>query len=242
MIQLLYEIQLYALSSSLPHASRHLHQIFKDAPPSFQAEYIFWRSADRPNSLYLQALRYPSCSLQVLQFLKSYAKKRGLNSVFSELPKRLFRDLSPRRGGSQWNEQDHPLPFIRGIYASGLSPDVNNNSSYALTKAVQSGFVPLVRFLLEKGALPTYKDNLTVRVAIRQKDLQMVKLLIERTDSTSSASASGPKAKKRKLEDRVAVTKELLKLAVKCNAQDIVDYFTKEKGCIPDMQTLYLMH
>lgn len=234
--QLLYEIQLYALSPSLPLTSCHFHRIFKDAPPSFQAEYIFLRAFDRPEYGFFKALRYPLCSLEVLRFIKQFAEKRGITPVFSELPKTLFRDLAPRKDGSQWSDKDHPLPSIRGIHAAGLSPDVNANSGYALTKAVQSGFVPLVKLLLEKGASPTYKDNLSIRVAIRSKNLQMVKLLIERTDSTS-----GAKVKKRKLEDRVRVTKEMLKLAVKCNAQDIVDYFTKEKGCIPDMQTLYLM-
>ncbi|KAE9405726.1 hypothetical protein BT96DRAFT_955168 [Gymnopus androsaceus JB14] len=256
-IELLYEIQLYALSHSLPHTSRHFYQIFKDAPPSFQAEYIFRRSLDRPESLYLKALRYPSCSLEVLQFIKRYAEKHAIAPIYSELPKRLFRDLTPRKDGSHWSDRDHPLPFIRGIYTTGISPDVNTSSGYALTKAVQSGFIPLVQLLLEKGALPAHKDNLTVRVAIRQKNLQMVRQLIERTDRVDHGPSKekrkleiertdsvdhGPSKKRRKLEDRVTVTKEMLKLAVKCNAQDIVDYFTKEKGCVPDLQTLYLMH
>jgi len=43
------------------------------------------------------------------------------------------------------------------------------------------------------------------------------------------------------LEDRVVVTQEMLKAAVKYRAQDIVEYFTREKGCIPDVQTLKLL-
>jgi len=30
----------------------------------------------------------------------------------------------------------------------------------------------------------------------------------------------------------------MLKLAVKCNARDIIDYLAWEKGVVPDMQTL----
>jgi hypothetical protein len=43
------------------------------------------------------------------------------------------------------------------------------------------------------------------------------------------------------MEDRISPTPAMLKLAVKCNAQDIVEYFTKEKGVVPDMQTLLMM-
>lgn len=33
----------------------------------------------------------------------------------------------------------------------------------------------------------------------------------------------------------------MLKMAVKCDARDIVEYFMKEKGCVPDMQTVLMM-
>lgn len=73
-------------------------------------------------------------------------------------------------------------------------------------------------------------------VAIRKKDLSLVRLLIERV-----LSPEGKQTKRRRLEDRVAVSPEMLKVAVKCNAREIVDYLTKEKGCIPDIQTLQMM-
>lgn len=66
-------------------------------------------------------------------------------------------------------------------------------------------------------------------VAIRRKDLFLLRLLIERPKGTR---------KRRKLEDRIQVTSEMLRVAVKCDARDIVEYFIVEKGCIPDMQTI----
>ncbi|KAF9066098.1 hypothetical protein BDP27DRAFT_1331202 [Rhodocollybia butyracea] len=227
-IELLYEIQLFALSPSLPHTSHHLYQIFKSASPYFQAEYIFLRVQTTPGNFYAKVLRYPLCSSEVIRFINRYAIKHGITSKAFELPRRLFRDLTPTK--------DHPLSFIQELYSMGFSPDVNSNSGYALTKAVQSGSIVLAQYLLDKGASPALKKNLPIRVAIRQKNLQMVKLLIER-----HGTSMGIGSKKRKLADRVEVTKEMLKFAVKCNAQDIVDYFTQEKGCVPDMQTLYLM-
>lgn len=47
--------------------------------------------------------------------------------------------------------------------------------------------------------------------------------------------------KRRKIEDRIVVDQDLLKVAVRCDARDIVEYFVKEKGCIPDMQTVLTM-
>jgi hypothetical protein len=72
-------------------------------------------------------------------------------------------------------------------------------------------------------------------VAIRQKDLALVRMLIEREDKETGTG------KKRKLEDRVQVNPEMLKVAVKCDARDIVTYLTQEKGCVPDLRTLHIL-
>ena len=120
-------------------------------------------------------------------------------------------------------------------------PNANAHDGYALTKAVLAGCVPLVRFLLDQGATPARKGNLPITIAIRRRDLGLVRMLVERTDSGKSSSEHAGSSKRRKLEDRVAVTPEMLRIAVKCKAQDVVEYLTREKGCIPDMQTLLLM-
>lgn len=83
-------------------------------------------------------------------------------------------------------------------------------------------------------------------LAIRQRNAQLVRMLVERNyravdrdcGAASESEIEGQRAKKkRKMEDRVQVSSEMLKLAVKCNARDIVQYL-RGKGCIPDMQTL----
>ena len=125
--------------------------------------------------------------------------------------------------------------------------------------------MPLVRFLLAHGAAPQCKGNLAVTVAIRKKNLALVRMLIER-DGPGAACWSEPRGvkrkrmsgrqeaeasdgggpstrngKRRKLGDRVRVDQAMLKNAVKCDARDIVEYFMKEKGCSPDMQTVLQM-
>lgn len=184
-------------------------------------------------------LRYPICSKDVLEAY--FRRDPGVTRSAPELPRRLFRALV--RKSTDWSDRDPPLPFLRYLYACPhlRPPNANSHDGYALTKAVQVGFVPLVRFLLDHGATPAQKNNLPIIIAIHRKDLGLVRMLVERTDTGKSSSKGKADGKRRKLEDRVEITPEMLRAAVKCKAQDIVEYLTREKGCIPDMQTLLLM-
>jgi hypothetical protein len=110
----------------------------------------------------------------------------------------------------------------------------NANEGYALTKAVHAKFIPLVRFLLGHRASPKCHNNLAIKVAIRQRNIDMVKLLVE----TSNSKRGKANTKRRKLEDRVVLDSSMLKIAVMSGAEDIVEYLYREKGVLPDMQTL----
>ncbi|KAG7093053.1 hypothetical protein E1B28_009346 [Marasmius oreades] len=253
-VELLYEIQLYALSEHLPHTSKRLYAVFKSAPTFLTAHYIYHRipkgsktSTDILNSI----LRYPICTAQTLQFIRTNLFLDDLTSN-PELPKRLFRPLTTKKPPAKWRDTDHPLPFLEFLYDSDKlkipAPNPNSHHGYALTKAVHVGFGELVKFLLERGATPKMedrkKDGLTVMIAIRQKDLRMVKMLIERRDEEFRGTRKrgvNTGNKRRKMEDRISVTAEMLQMAVKCKAHDIAEYFMKEKGCVPDMKTLYML-
>lgn len=82
--------------------------------------------------------------------------------------------------------------------------------------------VPLIRCLLDHGALPSTKNSLALEIAITRKRLTLVKLLVE------SAPRASPK--RRRVEDRMRITPLLLDLAMKKGADDIVNYFMREKG------------
>jgi len=193
-------------------------------------------------------LRFPICTQEVLDAVFRISHDIIKPGYHPELPRRLFRHLAPRApckrsaaNEPEWSAEDYPIPLLKYLYNHPKlpRPNINSHEGYALTKAVYTGFVPLVRFLLSKGASPKRKDCMPVVVAIRRKDLALVRLLIERDASGPCAKTS--KGKKRKLEDRLVVTPELLKVAVKSDARNIVQYFTQEKGCIPDMNTIRLM-
>jgi Ankyrin repeats (3 copies) len=189
-----------------------------------------------------RALRYPVCSEQVLDGVLRHPECPSITGTTPELPKRLFRMLKPRIRSRlrvvAWSENDAPLPFLRYLYDHPrlllVPPDADAHDGYALIKAVSAGFVPLVRFLLDHGASPHRRNYLAVMIAIHQKDLTMVRLLIERGYGEGTA-------KKPRLDDRVPSTLEMLKKAVACGAEDIVGYFLNEKAIVPDMHTIQLL-
>lgn len=248
----MYEVQLYALSEWLPFTSRRIYGVFLSSSPSFRSRYLLGRILPDSTKFYdvsvvfTKVLRYPLCNEDVFrslrrQFLQSQSPQ---STKKFDLPRRLFRPLISKNGLVKWRDADAPLPFLRCLYEEPSSyplPDVNAHDGYALTKAVYVKFLPLIRFLLNHGADPRCKNSLAVNVAIRQKDVGMVRFLVERNDSPYEYGYNTLKRKRRKLEDRVEVNRAMLRVAVKCDAREVIDYLTREKGCIPDMQTLHMM-
>ncbi|KAG1747056.1 uncharacterized protein EDB91DRAFT_1115992 [Suillus paluster] len=247
-VELLYEIQLFSVSPSLPLACKTLYEIFSASPSSYRAQYLvaaLEAARIRDDMIPSKLLRYPICTVDTLEALFRISSDIISLSWAPELPRRLFRSLTPKSRAKPplWTDQDHPLPFLYYLFTCPKihPPDVNSHEGYALTKAVQVGFVPLVRFLLDHGASPRCKNSMPILVAIHRKDLSLVRLLVERVDGKSGSGGQKQKGKRRKLEDRAQVTPEMLKAAVKLDARDIAEYFMKEKGCVPDLQTLLMM-
>lgn len=269
---------------------RHLHAVFKSAPLTLHAQYLircYNESAEHSASaravgLISKILRYPICTREVLEAVLRSPECPHIPPPEDEdrrptvLPRHLFRNLVPRDapGQRQWTEFDDPLPFLKFLYTDPRIPFPATNSydGYALTRAVYSGFTPLVHFLLAHDATPECKGGLAVTVAIRRKSLPLVRLLIERDgagaageapasgskkrqraeeDEDGGGKASGRPAKKaktaagtskrRKLGDRLSATPDMLKAAIKCDARDIAEYLMREKGVVPDMQTVLMM-
>ena len=255
--------------------SRHMHSVFKFAPLAVQADYILERYTESlsgnprlATGLVSKALRYPICSTNVIEALLRLPHcPEEVTRSRVELPRRLFRHLSPQCARI-WTGDDHPLPFLRYLYQHSRFPRPYTDSweGYPLTRAVSARFTPLIRFLLDQGASPGRKGAIAVQVAIRLKDLALVKMLIEPPSSPPPGTShddppevrtrveirrkkppeddivAESSAKRRKLEDRVEISQDMLQTAVACNARDIVDYFMHEKSCMPDMQTVKMIN
>jgi hypothetical protein len=255
------------LSPLFPYLSHHLGDTFNLSPTSFRVQYLLAvctsprQETSHAADVISKALRYPLCTPPVLDLLCS--KLDDLSRLYPtlirphicELPRRLFRSLTPRSDARDWQALDEPLPFLQHMLYKGTTqfPALNPNShhGYALTRAVHARHMPLIQLLLDMGASPACKGGIAIKVAIKQKNLKVVRMLIEREErrrvfssATTLARESSGRQKKqgqeeRRLEDDVEVpAQSMLELAVKCNARDIIDYLAWEKGVVPDMQTL----
>jgi len=190
--------------------------------------------------MYSVILRYRLCTLEVLDTVIECL--RGRRDVFTrpesrvELPKRLFRRLKPHPNST--SEEDEVLLFLRHLRNHPGLPRMNwdSHQGYPLSKAVHSGSVRLATFLLDRGASPEEYGCIAAKIVIRQKDLAMLKLLVEYIPSKQRKSG-----KKKKPKDRFKPDSSLLKLAVEVGANDVVEYLYREKKVMPDMTTLNKM-
>ncbi|KAH9063950.1 hypothetical protein EDB87DRAFT_1575252 [Lactarius vividus] len=229
-VELLYEIQFYAVSDSLPIVCRRLHHIFMLAPATIKADYLMGRRLAHPNkscrsSIVSFALRYPLCRTpEVLDALlrRPVACPPKVTSVAGvRLPRWLFWRLGP--------SGEEALPLLRYLYGRrdlSICPIPDSHQGLPLASAVKAGAIPLVRFLLEQGASPYSKDALALRLAVKRHDLDLVRLLIDTSKSSSEETGVGP---------------GLLKFAVKFGTGDIAEYLMNEKGCVPDLETISLL-
>lgn len=263
-------MHLFALNESLALVSRYTHAVLQSTQASFRAQYIqrkehfrsygIMRSRVREVFFSLSyALRFRLCSEAVFDVLlrdklnevnedERHRRLRGL----IELPRRLFRDLSPRKDNHPYNADDAPLPFLHHLLATltaapgQLVLDMNSNDGYPLIRALHASHIPLIRFLLSHGASPALKHSLAVRIAIQKRDLALVRMLVEReaeeesTVQTTIGHKRKTSAKRRRVADRVEVTTAMLRLAVDVDARDIVEYLM-DKGARPDMCILQRM-
>lgn len=258
-IQIIYDVQLFAASESLPLVCHHLHNVLKNCTTSVRAAYLLAQCSNttRPNHQILSlALRYPLCNTSVLDhLLRNHLTDRPDKQI--ELPRRLFKYLAPRVPPQPpYKRTDAPIPFLQHLFTT-CRPNMTADDGYALTRAVYAGHSPLVTFLLDHGANPAAKGGMAMNIAIRRKDLVMIRTLVERdyTPPTSTTgrkrrlhdtsfaedTLSGAGGKRRKLGDRMVITKDMLREAQKAGAEDIITYFISEKGCVPDIGTLAAM-
>lgn len=226
-VELLYEIQFYVVSDSLPIVGRRLHHIFISAPATIKVDYIMGRRLAHLNkscrsSVVSFALRYPLCRTpEVLDALLRRPAARPSEVTSVRLPRWLFLRLGP--------SGEEALPLLRYLFGRrdlSIRPIPDSHHGFPLASAVKAGAIPLVRFLLEQGASPYSKNALAVRLAVKRHNLALVRLLI---DTSKSA-----------LEE-TGVGSDMLKFAVKFGAGDIAKYLMNEKGCVPDLETISLL-
>ncbi|OSC98281.1 hypothetical protein PYCCODRAFT_1397404 [Trametes coccinea BRFM310] len=133
-------------------------------------------------------------------------------------------------------------PLVRFLLEQDASPACKGG--LAVTVAIRRKSLPLVRMLIERDG-PGPADVTPKHGSKKLKRFSGGEDGGERgatsgpSGQTSNGTNSG--AKRRKLGDRISVTPDMLRAAVKCDAHDIAEYLMREKGCVPDMQTVLMM-
>lgn len=125
----------------------------------------------------------------------------------TELPKRLFRNLStPTRRSLP----PSLLPFLVYLFDT-YSPSPSSHKGYPLCASITNHPIslPLTQFLLDKGANPGLNDGYAVQLAVGKKDLALVKKLIEVEWEKGDDKAEGGRKKRRRTEDRTPVTSKM---------------------------------
>ncbi|KAL7414673.1 hypothetical protein BDY24DRAFT_384167 [Mrakia frigida] len=263
--ELLILIQFFSLSPSLPIVSKTLFAQLYHPPPTQAARYLLaihgppssssTASSRPPKDLLLRCLRHGICTLPVVHALERLFPLLYPNPppppsepsspssspqptppppvppprmYLFELPKRLFRSahLPPPT----------LLPLLDHLFTRYF-PDPSSHKGFPLCASVlqHPASIELTRYLLQKGADPGANDGYAVRIAAGKKDLALVRLLIEVEEGTEGATVGG---KRRRVQDRVTVTNQMLNYAVKYKAMEVIEYFVNEKGAKPDMKTL----
>ncbi|KAF8340751.1 uncharacterized protein EI90DRAFT_3036735 [Cantharellus anzutake] len=261
-IELLYEIHLFALNAQLPLVSKSMHHTLRSAPESLRARWLMMlhpltNEGGQPNvqlaHIVEASLLHPVCTPGVLRAihrihgLVPFSKK--LPVIWIKLPRRLFRyrpNASPSTSIHNNNEDAitnvlDELARHHNIY----KPNINSHKGYPLIMACHRRSIPLVTLLLSYGADPGSQGSLAVKIAIRQRNLELVKLLVERrAPSVIEARESQPcctRTEKPRLQDRVRITPELVTEAIRACATDIAEYFAM-KGTAPSFNALeYLL-
>lgn len=265
-VELLYEIMLFSPCPSLPQTCRHVYSAFKLTTSLYRARYVIRVVTELPpvpvwswESTVSAWLRFPLCDLDVLKTLEEIHKPdaaflSGIVVRGIELPKWLFREWLPREG--QDAQRAALLQYLftpRTFIYSGLGrrlysddgllylpeeavfdvpwrcdvtlwpADPNSHHGYPLVKAVYYRNKDVISTLLEHGADPSCKMNLAIKLALNQKDFDTAKLLIQHVKRPDRRNG-----------------KELLTLAVKLGASQIIEILTSQ-DVVPDLKTVQML-
>jgi hypothetical protein len=183
------------------------------------------------------ALQFPIMTLEVLRLYLQLGHQEalpGTPGIRVHLPKRLFKHIGPISAGGTDQCTNDPIPFLQILYDHfGTRLGVDSFNGYALIRAVYALHIPLIRWLLDHGAVVNMGDTPTIKLAIKKRDLGILKMLVERVEKEES-----PNGKRRRLEDRVTLNSTHLQLAIQSDAKEIARWMMDVKGVVPNVQTI----
>jgi succinate dehydrogenase flavin-adding protein (antitoxin of CptAB toxin-antitoxin module) len=110
---------------------------------------------------------------------------------------------------------------------------VDADHCYAIKRGAADGNYRLVKFLLKRGASVTQNEHIAFKAAINNKDLEMMKLLVEpsgfKINKKTGAPVTSATGDPVPLPDRLNCPREWVDLALRNKAYDIVRWLVDEK-------------
>ncbi|CAE6435392.1 hypothetical protein ACGC1H_002878 [Rhizoctonia solani] len=264
--ELLFEILAYSTSSDIPLVNKYLLHTFHGAPPSCRAYFILGKLDPSvplvPSIILESALSYPICTENVLDFLEHMhplvlLPRSSLKDVRVSPGRWVFRNLQshpkPKRrrkhpnsapapsSSLNTNLRINPLTFLESLERMYTLSFSAPGSAFALAMCVRAGPAqyPLLQLLLRNGADPGAMSCLPLLIAATVGDLNALKLMIEPTTEPSPQGTTG--GKRRRMEDRVQPTTNVLSAAVKEKHLEVAEWLMHEKGVVPDMATMRML-
>jgi len=206
------------------------------------------------SDFFTRCLRYPICNQAVVQSICRLIKEHRYGLVLDScslvrLPNRLghhLRSASSTSSSSSsdstttWTVDDEPLPFLRYLSECPDIPPFELNG-FILANALKAKFIPLVEFILDRETSTNSHHRLALQLAVRQKDLGLLKLLVEgggRGIGRDPKTMRSRRIEKKRTTVRLPLDAELLNLAIHVGAYDIASYLHKEKKVVPNLQTI----
>lgn len=133
-----------------------------------------------------------------------------------ELPRRIFRNLTPTS----------PVPPLLIYLFESYKPNPNSFDGYALSRAVLSKNLEVIKYLLSKGADSGSKEGMAIQIAVKLGDLKIVKMLVEHQNLSLPIGISNGSV-------GMDIPAKWVETAVRSGSDEIVSYFVHEKGISP---------
>ncbi|KAH9816181.1 hypothetical protein DFH28DRAFT_1125640 [Melampsora americana] len=263
--EIILDIHLLSSSENLPIICKRFQELFHQFTTNrYRAIYLWrkyilsdylqnqlqWRNQKRHK--WDSMITNRSCTLEVLMILRDFHQSefketftlssKSPKILISQLPTRLFNPMTSK----------NPIELEKSYqYISTLLDEFNLSpkklGGYPLSRSILSGELSFIRLLLTYGAQPSDKDNLSIMIAIKTGDLNLVRMLIEvdfihpnETQDSKRLAMKNQAHKKTKFEDRVKVIDQMLDKALKRKDYQMGEYFMG-KGARPTLETLKLV-
>lgn len=257
--QLVQLVHIYSLSDALPFVDKRTYEYFKYSGTYYRARWCLAvaRRIRRSSDLLDYVLTRPVATKEVIERIvqiweEEHGGGRGRRTPPAPddpepatpspltAPTLRVRFIPRRLVRTPQGREPHLDPLIPWL-VDKFGIDIDADKSYPLKRGAFDRNYELVEFLLSRGAKVSANQHLAIQAAIKNKDLRMLKMLIDGgplldDDEKPILGANGEPIQRR---DRVQLRRSWVDAAIEEGANDIVKWLIQEKGeCVREGGTV----